>query len=196
MSTLHPVRRTASCPACGGPGAAFDPGDCPDETNCTYCGASFRVTRPEWWCDPCGAWLAARPTPAETLGISDVLLDRAHQLLEHRYQLLGLAGRPIGYHVSATCDHPDCTAEINRGLAFLCGDRHSQALLWGCGGFYCRLHLSAHQCTGFEDLSMHSPRVEDGEQVCDWDGDVWPCSPVRAAPDNPTIGRMYGSGAA
>lgn len=29
--------------------------------------------------------------------------------------------RDIGYGVPAFCDHPGCTAEIDRGLAYVCG---------------------------------------------------------------------------
>lgn len=35
-------------------------------------------------------------------------------------------GRPIGYVFSATCDHPDCLKEIDRGLSFVCGDMHGE----------------------------------------------------------------------
>jgi hypothetical protein len=30
-------------------------------------------------------------------------------------------GRECGYAVAATCDHPGCTARIDRGLGYLCG---------------------------------------------------------------------------
>lgn len=35
-------------------------------------------------------------------------------------------GRPIGYMFPATCDHPDCLEEIDRGLSFACGDMHGE----------------------------------------------------------------------
>jgi hypothetical protein len=47
--------------------------------------------------------------------------------------------RDIGYGVPAFCDHPECTAEIDRGLSFVCGgepfggDR-------GCGLYFCDKH--------------------------------------------------------
>lgn len=50
--------------------------------------------------------------------------------------------RDIGYGVPAFCDHPGCDAEIDRGLAHVCGgdpyggDR-------GCGLYFCGSHLSA-----------------------------------------------------
>ncbi len=49
--------------------------------------------------------------------------------------------RDIGYGVPAFCDHPRCRAEIDRGLAYVCGgepyggDR-------GCGLYFCEKHLS------------------------------------------------------
>jgi hypothetical protein len=48
--------------------------------------------------------------------------------------------RDIGYGVPAHCDHPHCGAEINRGLAYVCGgepyggDR-------GCDLYFCEKHL-------------------------------------------------------
>ena len=47
--------------------------------------------------------------------------------------------RDIGYGVPAICDHPGCGAEIDRGLAYVCGGEP-----WGgdegCGLFFCGLH--------------------------------------------------------
>jgi hypothetical protein len=45
-----------------------------------------------------------------------------------------------GYDVATTCEEPGCKADIDRGLAYLCGqtpggDEH------GCGGYYCGSHL-------------------------------------------------------
>ncbi|MEU1088935.1 hypothetical protein ABZ401_19230 [Streptomyces sp. NPDC005892] len=51
-----------------------------------------------------------------------------------------------GYDVEAVCETTGCTEQIDRGLAYLCGntpggDEH------GCGGYYCGQHLSfANQC--------------------------------------------------
>ena len=48
--------------------------------------------------------------------------------------------RDIGYGVPCYCDHPDCNAEIDRGLSYVCGgepyggDR-------GCGLYFCEKHL-------------------------------------------------------
>ncbi|TXS22408.1 hypothetical protein EAO70_05985 [Streptomyces sp. adm13(2018)] len=51
-----------------------------------------------------------------------------------------------GYGIDATCEEPGCDADIDRGLAHLCGqtpggDEH------GCGGYYCGSHL----CIGPSD---------------------------------------------
>ncbi len=60
--------------------------------------------------------------------------------------------RDVGYGVPATCDHPGCTAEINRGLDYVCGQdvfggEH------GCGLYFCHDHLeSAYTPDGNGDL--------------------------------------------
>tara|TARA_Y100001963_G_C6731062_1_gene423908 strand:- start:212 stop:559 length:348 start_codon:yes stop_codon:yes gene_type:complete len=46
-------------------------------------------------------------------------------------------GRDIGYGVPAVCDHPDCTKEIDRGLAYRCGEIHADD---GCGLYFCNKH--------------------------------------------------------
>lgn len=48
-------------------------------------------------------------------------------------------GRDIGYGVPATCDHPDCGARIDRGLAYVCGGEVYGGTR-GCGLFFCDLH--------------------------------------------------------
>jgi hypothetical protein len=49
------------------------------------------------------------------------------------------AGREVGYAIDATCDEPDCTVEIDRGLAYVCGGMHDGAE-HGCGGYFCSDH--------------------------------------------------------
>ena len=46
--------------------------------------------------------------------------------------------RDIGYGVPCKCDHPDCKASIDRGLAHRCGNLHSDD---GCGLHFCGKHL-------------------------------------------------------
>jgi|SRR5436190_11618140 len=50
-------------------------------------------------------------------------------------------GRDIGYGVPALCDHPNCVAKIDRGLAYVCGgDAYGGDV--GCGLFFCEEHRS------------------------------------------------------
>jgi hypothetical protein len=52
--------------------------------------------------------------------------------------------RDIGYGVPATCDHPGCGAEIDRGLSFVCGgEPHGGE--HGCGLFFCTEHMVIYQ---------------------------------------------------
>ncbi|MER5461693.1 hypothetical protein ABT010_13585 [Streptomyces sp. NPDC002668] len=44
-----------------------------------------------------------------------------------------------GYLVEAMCDKPDCTARIDRGLDFLCGETPGGDE-YGCGGYFCYEH--------------------------------------------------------
>jgi hypothetical protein len=48
--------------------------------------------------------------------------------------------RDIGYGVPATCDHPRCEAEIDRGLSYVCGEEPYGGD-GGCGLFFCGEHL-------------------------------------------------------
>jgi hypothetical protein len=48
--------------------------------------------------------------------------------------------RDIGYGVPAICDHPECSAEINRGLSYVCGGEPYGGER-GCGLFFCSKHL-------------------------------------------------------
>lgn len=47
--------------------------------------------------------------------------------------------RDVGYGVPATCDHPGCGAEIDRGLSFVCGG-DAFGGEHGCGLFFCSAH--------------------------------------------------------
>lgn len=49
------------------------------------------------------------------------------------------AGRDVGYAVKATCDLNGCEREIDRGLAYVCGDMHDGGE-YGCGGYFCGEH--------------------------------------------------------
>jgi hypothetical protein len=47
--------------------------------------------------------------------------------------------RDIGYGVPATCDHPGCGAEIDRGLSYVCGSEPYGGDK-GCGLYFCGDH--------------------------------------------------------
>lgn len=47
--------------------------------------------------------------------------------------------RDIGYGVPALCDHPQCSAEIDRGLAHVCGNEPYGGED-GCGLYFCGTH--------------------------------------------------------
>lgn len=48
--------------------------------------------------------------------------------------------RDVGYGVPAYCDHPGCDAEIDRGLAYVCGGEPYGGEC-GCGLYFCYEHL-------------------------------------------------------
>lgn len=48
-------------------------------------------------------------------------------------------GRDVGYGVPAFCDHPECSAEIDRGLSYVCG-REPFGGTHGCGLYFCHEH--------------------------------------------------------
>ena len=49
-------------------------------------------------------------------------------------------GREAGYGVETVCDKAGCGEKIDRGLAYLCGDRPGGDE-YGCGGYFCGRHL-------------------------------------------------------
>ncbi|NKU21747.1 hypothetical protein GS907_24615 [Rhodococcus hoagii] len=58
-------------------------------------------------------------------------------------------GREAGYGVEAECDRPGCTARIDRGLGYLCGqnpDGYKDAEEPGCGRYFCPDHQASHDC--------------------------------------------------
>lgn len=48
--------------------------------------------------------------------------------------------RDIGYGVPAWCDHPKCNEQIDRGLAYVCGNAPYGGE-FGCGLFFCGDHM-------------------------------------------------------
>lgn len=71
-------------------------------------------------------------------------------------------GREVGYGVRATCDEEGCGAEIDRGLAYVCGGMHDGGE-HGCGHYFCTGHLFL---TGSED-GERSPGTFMCEPCCD-----------------------------
>ncbi len=63
--------------------------------------------------------------------------------------------RDVGYGVPATCDHPDCNKEIDRGLSYVCGGEPYGGGK-GCGLFFCSEHRSE-----FEDNRCERCLEED-----------------------------------
>lgn len=51
--------------------------------------------------------------------------------------------RDIGYGVPAWCDHPDCTKEIDRGLAYVCCGQEPYGGK-GCGLYFCYAHQTGY----------------------------------------------------
>ena len=50
-------------------------------------------------------------------------------------------GREVGYMVSGVCEAEGCGAEIDLGLAYVCGDMHDGGA-YGCGRYFCYDHLN------------------------------------------------------
>lgn len=48
-------------------------------------------------------------------------------------------GRPIGYAIEATCDHPSCDEQIWRGVDSACGGMHGETE-YSCERYYCDEH--------------------------------------------------------
>lgn len=49
-------------------------------------------------------------------------------------------GRDVGYGVPAICDHPDCSEQIDRGLAYVCCRQQIFGGDDGCGLYFCESH--------------------------------------------------------
>lgn len=47
--------------------------------------------------------------------------------------------RHCGYGVPAYCDQPGCMEEINRGMAYVCGEPLADQ--FGCGLYFCEKHM-------------------------------------------------------
>lgn len=84
-------------------------------------------------------------------------------------------GRPIGYAFPATCDHPGCHNQIDRGLAYACGGMHGKGEI-SCEGYFCEQHRPTYiehegdtsqicsQCT--KELLDSGEWIEDENEGC------------------------------
>lgn len=64
--------------------------------------------------------------------------------------------REIGYGVLAVCDHPECNAEIDRGLGYVCADQEPYGGDNGCGLFFCPDHQV--------DIGQRCERCTEGKE--------------------------------
>lgn len=65
--------------------------------------------------------------------------------------------RDIGYGVPAECDLPSCKAEIDRGLAYVCGsDPYGGE--YGCGLYFCETHFNYRKPRGADRTIQLCPR--------------------------------------
>lgn len=60
-------------------------------------------------------------------------------------------GREVGYAVEAKCDWPECEADIDRGLSFMCGGPAFCDA--GCEGYFCEEHLHSLDPIGDEHIT-------------------------------------------
>lgn len=67
--------------------------------------------------------------------------------------------RDIGYGVPAFCDHPGCGAEIDRGLAYVCGGEPYGGDD-GCGLFFCDRHRQGYPRERCERCYQHARAFE------------------------------------
>ncbi len=77
--------------------------------------------------------------------------------------------RDVGYGVPATCDHPGCGKEIDRGLSYVCG-AHPYGGDHGCGLFFCPDHLTFAESHGdpvCERCALEDENVEPFEPTPD-----------------------------
>ena len=57
------------------------------------------------------------------------------------YAVYGTPLGDAGYGVADVCHEQGCSEEIDRGLAYLCGDEPGRTSECGCGRWFCEEHL-------------------------------------------------------
>lgn len=105
-------------------------------------------------------------------------------------------GREAGYNIVATCDHPTCDVEIDRGLGYLCGrspDGHREDHEPGCGRYFCweNDHIANHDCPnpdGRCETCDGEPCPECGRSASDYTAEAIELSPHCAFCDDAPCG--------
>lgn len=62
--------------------------------------------------------------------------------------------RDIGYGVPAICDHPECSEEIDRGLAYVCCGQQPHGGEYGCGLYFCSEHMGSHYTDNYANAML------------------------------------------
>ena len=77
--------------------------------------------------------------------------------------------RDIGYGVPATCDHPECSKDIDRGIAYTCGGEPEGGDR-GCGLNFCESHLSGGHSLCARCLRRYRPFAQkpDHPEWIEW----------------------------
>lgn len=96
--------------------------------------------------------------------------------------------RDIGYGVPAECDHPDCTAQIDRGLSYVCGEEPYGGDA-GCGLYFCGAHRQ-YRRRGYSvclHCALHREPFDPKPDVKEWvEHKLNDPSWARWRADNPT----------
>ena len=71
-------------------------------------------------------------------------------------------GRPIGYLFEAICDEPGCEAEIDRGLAYACGDMHGESE-YACEQYFCQKHMTVVETPQGETIGICALCIQQHE---------------------------------
>ena len=87
--------------------------------------------------------------------------------------------RDIGYGVPATCDFPGCGADIDRGLAYVCGGEPYGGE-HGCGLYFCGSHMLIGQC---RQQYFHGGQILIGSHRQQCERCAEGKSPFEATPD-------------
>lgn len=76
--------------------------------------------------------------------------------------------RDIGYGVPAYCDHPGCTAEIHRGLSYVCCATQPHGGDTGCGRYFCSEHMAVEYDDDDEPRCGHIDQDHVSADHPDW----------------------------